>query len=70
MEWYEQKGPGILACPHCGEERPITEWQHDPPWGFGYLGFEFWNWPPFEPSFVEAAAKQLGHRVILVEGKL
>jgi len=69
-EWYEQQGPGILACPHCGYQRPITKWQHDPPWGFGYLGFKFWNWPTFETSFIEEVSKQLGHKVVVVEGKL
>jgi hypothetical protein len=69
-EWYDERGPGNLKCPHCGVERPIIAWEHDPVWGFGYLGFEFWNWPPLRKSFVEEVSKRLGHRVVLVEGKL
>jgi hypothetical protein len=69
-EWYKHEGPGLLSCPDCGKAAPITDWQHDPPWGFANLGFQFWNWPPLKTSFVEEVGKRLGHRVILVAGKL
>jgi hypothetical protein len=69
-EWYDQRGPGNLGCHGCNGVRPITEWQHEPPWGFGYLGFQFWNWPPLKESFIEEVSRRLGHRVVYVEGKL
>ncbi|MBI5570907.1 MAG: hypothetical protein HY914_13270 [Desulfomonile tiedjei] len=69
-EWYVRTGPGNFPCPQCGVERSITEWQYDPPWGFGNLGFKFWNWPPFEPWFVEEVSRRLGHPVVVVDGKL
>jgi hypothetical protein len=69
-EWYHRKGPGLLACRHCGATQPIAEWRHDPPWGFGHLGFKFWNRPPLKQSFVEAVATRLGHKVVVVFGKL
>ncbi|MCA8986629.1 MAG: hypothetical protein KDA78_03255 [Planctomycetaceae bacterium] len=69
-EWYENKGPGLLACPRCGERQPINEWEHDPPWGFANLGFKFWNWPALTDDFVKDIAEHLGHRVLLVAGKL
>jgi hypothetical protein len=69
-EWHKNKGVGMLACPSCGHTQPITDWLHDPPWGFGNLGFKFWNWPPLRESFVEEIGKRLGHRVVLVAGKL
>ncbi len=69
-QWYENKGPGIMACPHCGGRQPINEWKHDPPWGFANLGFEFWNWPPLSDDFVQTIGERLGHRVVLVSGKL
>jgi len=69
-EWHEKRGPGLLPCANCGQPRPITEWRHDPEWGFGNLGFEFWNWPELKPSFVEELGTRLGHRVVLVSGKL
>ena len=69
-EWYDQKSEGILRCPRCGHAEPVTEWAHDPPWGFGNLGFTFWNWPPLTASFVEEFTRRLGHRTVLVAGKL
>jgi hypothetical protein len=69
-EWYERTGPGNVTCSQCGVERPVSEWQFEPPWGFGNLGFEFWNWPTFEPFFIEEISKRLGHRVVHVESKL
>ena len=69
-EWYENKGPGLLACPRCGEAQPISYWEHDPAWGFANLGFEFWNWRSLTDEFVREFGKRLGHRVLLVSGKL
>jgi hypothetical protein len=69
-EWLDDKGPGLLACPRCKCVQAITEWKHDPEWGFGNLGFEFWNWPPFTEKFLEDISKLLKHRVVLVAGKL
>ena len=69
-EWYENKGPGMLACPSCGHTQPITNWRHDPPWGFANLGFKFRNWPLLKEAFVKEIGKRLEHRVLLVAGKL
>ena len=69
-QWYQRNGPGMLACPGCGASRRITEWQHDPPLGFGNVGFTFWNWPKLTEEFVAAIGKRLGHRVQLVVGKI
>ncbi|MEW6529333.1 MAG: hypothetical protein AB1473_00755 [Thermodesulfobacteriota bacterium] len=69
-EWYDQRGPGNLGCPGCSGVRPITEWQHDPPWGFGYLSFQFWNWPPLTESFIQEVSERLGHTVVFVQGNL
>jgi len=69
-EWYERRGSGNFSCPECGVEWPLAEWQFEPPWGFGNLGFEFWNWPPFEAFFIEEISRRLEHRVVCVEGKL
>jgi len=69
-EWHSRRGPGLLSCIRCSHTRTITEWQHDPPWGFGNLGFKFWNWPCLKESFIEEVSRRLGHRVILVEGKI
>lgn len=68
-EWYDRSGTGLLACPGCRAVQPITEWRHDPAFGFGNLGFTFWNWPPLLDSFVSAVGERLGHRVFVVHGK-
>jgi hypothetical protein len=70
QQWYDGAGEGMFACPNCGNTKPITEWTFDPPWGFGNLGFLFWNWPPLKDSFVEGMGDLLKHRVVLVAGKL
>jgi hypothetical protein len=70
QEWYDSNGPGILTCPRCGNVEPVTEWGYDPPYGFGNLGFTFWNWPPLKPSFVAEVSQRLGHRTVLVVGKV
>ena len=69
-EWYDRQGPGLISCPQCGHAQSVADWEFDPPWGFGNLGFQFWNWPPLEPSFIDAVTKKLGHRVVFVEGEL
>jgi hypothetical protein len=69
-EWFAETGPGLLRCPNCGHTEPITEWPLDPPWGFGNLGFKFWNWPQLTESFIEEVSVLLGHRTVYVYGKV
>lgn len=69
-EWSERRGPGIFPCPHCGHAQPLTEWKHDPPWAYADFGIKFWNWPPLTTAFVDDIARLLGHRVVVVAGKL
>lgn len=68
-EWYEGK-TALLRCPHCNTSTPITEWKFDPPWGFGNLGFTFWNWPPLKDEFVSELGERLNHQIVIVKGKL
>jgi hypothetical protein len=69
-EWYENTGAGMLRCFQCGQERSITEWSFDPPWGFGNLGFTFWNWPPLKESFIDEMKKRIAHRTVFIADKL
>jgi hypothetical protein len=69
-EWYTQTGPGNLRCPQCGAVQPVVEWKHDPVYAFGNLGFKFWNWEPLAEEFVKQVRLQLGHRIVVVEGRL
>ncbi len=68
-EWNKGQ-TGTLYCPICKQSTPITEWTFEPMWGFGNLGFKFWNWPPLKDDFVSEIGKRLAHRIIVVKGKL
>lgn len=59
-----------LLCASCGKESPIADWNYDARLGFGKLAFRFWNWPPLKRSFLEEIRRELGHPIVLVEGKL
>jgi len=67
--WFEG-GVGLAACPRCSEETSVTDWLLEPAWGFGNLGFKFWNWPPLSEVFLAEISGLLGHRTVLVRGKL
>jgi hypothetical protein len=69
-EWYAGAGPGQFSCSFCGAPVAVSAWTWDPPWAFGYLGFTFWNWPPLKANFVRDVGTLLGHRTVLVCGKL
>lgn len=59
-----------LDCPGCGAGAPVTEWRHEPAYGFGCLAFRFWNWPPLREDFLDELRRELGHAVAVVRGKL
>lgn len=67
--WYET-GEAFVPCAACGVQIRLVDWQIEPSWGFGYLGFEFWNWPPLSEAFVARIGDLFGHRTLLVRGKL
>jgi len=69
-QWCAGDDSAEYGCPWCGHTELISEWTFDPPWGFGNLGFEFWNWPMLRPEFVDEVTRRLGHRTVLVSGKL
>jgi hypothetical protein len=70
QNWFSSGVGDRVDCPRCGMGVPLTEWRFDPPVGFGNLGFKFWNWPPLKTSFIAEVARRLGHRVVVVVGKL
>lgn len=69
-EWIAGTAAGRFACPLCGTDDPISDWNWDPPWAFASLGFTFWNWPPLSHDFVRDLANLLGHRLVVVSGKI
>ena len=62
-DWIEG-GSGTIHCPHCRTSAPVSEWNFDPPYAFGNLGFLLWNWTWLSDDFVAEMGRQLGHRVI------
>src|SRR5207253_10753842 len=48
---------GVLICPGCSRRMTVKDLAYDPPWGFGYLAFEFWNWGGLR---LDSSAKSLG----------
>ncbi len=69
-EWYKSTGPGTLKCLECGNEQSVTEWTFIPAWGFGNLGFTFWNWPPLKQSFINEMKRRIAHRTVFIADKL
>jgi hypothetical protein len=68
--WYEGDDSVTFPCPKCGQPERLVDWDGEFPWGFGNLGLTFWNWPPLSASFVREVTELLGHRSVLVRGKL
>ncbi len=68
--WWGGNATASLSCPQCGVPERLTEWTGDAPWGFGFLGLEFWDWSPLSERFIREVTEQLGHRTVVVRGKL
>ncbi|MFC9614471.1 hypothetical protein [Streptomyces sp. NPDC056938] len=68
---WRDSGRAAVTCPRCSRAGDLTAWTWDNDYyAFGYLGFEFWDWPEFSPGFLERFARVLGdHRTVLVGGK-
>ncbi len=69
-KWHQSEEPNALQCLNCGGIYPVTAWNTDPQWGFGNLGFVFWNWAPLKRDFVDEFASCLGHHIIFMANKL
>jgi hypothetical protein len=67
--WFDG-GTGTHACLNCGNLVDLNDWTWSPPWGFGYLGITFWNWPPLAPHFLAEVSRRLGHRTVHPSGKM
>ncbi|PTL80598.1 hypothetical protein DAT35_28640 [Vitiosangium sp. GDMCC 1.1324] len=68
--WHQGDDSATFDCPKCGRPERVAEWSGESPCGFGNLGLTFWNWPPLSSSFVREMTELLGHRTVLVRGKL
>ncbi len=70
QDWVGGDDDAALRCGSCGKESRVVTWVYDRFYAYGNLAFRFWNWPPLKPSFLEEIRRELGHSIMLVEGKL
>ena len=72
LDRWQEGGSSAVPCPRCGVPVGINDWQWHEwfPMAVGCLGLTFWNWPPLAEEFVAQVAERLGHRVIVIAGKL
>lgn len=68
--WWEGDDDAPYACPSCGFSQPVREWDGPWPWGLGYLGFTFWNWPPLRQEFVRQLHSVIRGRLRLVKRRI
>ena len=69
-EWVKETGLDKVTCPNCQEARSITEYNFEPAWGFGELGFTFWNWQELKEDFIKEIEALLNSKVKLIYGRL
>ncbi|HEV7935436.1 MAG TPA: hypothetical protein VGP70_24360 [Actinomadura sp.] len=70
VDAWHKDGDGLFTCRACEKPVRLNEWNWEPAWGFGDLGFMFWNWPPLKPGFVAEFSRRLEHRIVSPAGKL
>ncbi|MFT0735631.1 serine/threonine protein kinase [Ralstonia wenshanensis] len=64
--WFAGEGDHTFQCPACQHRRSIVDWRFlECEWGFGCLGFGFWNWPVGD-RLLQEVSSLLGHRCRLV----
>ncbi|HEX7161662.1 MAG TPA: hypothetical protein VF223_10575 [Trebonia sp.] len=66
------KEPNEVACPLCWHPTALNDWHWSVEWpvAVGFLGFTFWNWPPLNSSFIAQVQEHLGHKIVVIRGKL
>lgn len=69
--WHSGQEASV-TCPSCAQASELPRWRWaDDFYAFGYLGFEFWEWPEFSPRFIADFSRVLDdHRVVRFWGRL
>lgn len=67
--WLVEQNDKFM-CIQCNNDLPITAYDFKPAWGFGELGFTFWNWPGLTLEFLENMKKLLDKDIRVIYGKL
>jgi hypothetical protein len=64
--------PSAVTCPLCWHPTALNDWHWSVEWpvAVGFLGLTFWNWPPLSSSFIAQVQAHLGHRIVVIRGKL
>jgi len=65
-----KKGTTEMTCPFCKRRNDLSSYNIKPLWAFSNLGFTFWNWPGFTPSFLETFETKLGCEMKIVNCQL
>ncbi len=68
-EWINETDQDKIICQNCNIENSITKYIFCPTWGFGNLGFIFWNWPDLKSSFINDIEQVLGLPVKVIYGR-
>ncbi|WP_299260454.1 hypothetical protein [uncultured Aquimarina sp.] len=67
QDWFNG-GDGTIQCENCKEHTSIIEYDFQPKWGFGELGFIFYNWPKFKDVFIKQIEEVLDKEVLVIRG--
>lgn len=70
-DWSDGEDNPTCTCPTCARSASFRDYRLESPFGFGYLGFKFWNWYFAEPEATAAwFAERTGSRVVVVDCRL
>jgi len=70
IAWCNEGKSGDLLCTECKQIQSVTKWVYRPSWGFGNLGFTFWNWSVFREDFISEFSSRCTYRTVFLAGKL
>lgn len=68
--WYSNSNQSFFICPSCTNKNDISKYNFNPNWGFGDLGFIFWNWSKFTDEFILMIEGVLESKVTIIYGRL
>ncbi len=68
--WYSDSQKKKVDCPNCSYVNSIENYIFNPTWGFGELGFIFWNWPEFEDNFIKEISELTSSKFKIIHGKI